>query len=144
MSKFEVTMITYLDERGLVAEIYHDACLWVEISKKDEKVMMEFYSHPHQDHWEFPLEEAMKMLEETKTRFLIKSNSGTFLERMCPPDPQEVNAHAEKILSEIVNHPERIDIPGELKRFGQVIDMYEPSGRGARYDTEGEFICFLE
>ena len=65
-------------------------------------------------------------------------------EGMIPPDPQQVNELAEKILEEILNHPEKKMIQGELQRFGNVVDIYEPSGRGARYSAAGEFIGFLE
>lgn len=56
----------------------------------------------------------------------------------------EVNAHGQKILESILNHPEKKLIPGEFERFGKVVDVYAPSIGGVRYTTEGEFIGFLE
>lgn len=144
MNKFEIEIIHYLEQEGLVAEIYYDSIQWVEITKNKEGVAIKFYSHPDKEYWEFPCEDAIKVLEEAKTKLLMKSNKGSFLERMTPPDPKQVNELAEKILKEILAHPQKKMIQGELKRFGNVVDIYEPSGRGARYSASGEFIGFLE
>jgi len=63
---------------------------------------------------------------------------------MTTQDPKQVNELAEKILKEILDHPQKKMIQEELTRFGNVVDIYEPSGRGVRYTATGEFIGFLE
>ncbi|GAB4192668.1 MAG: hypothetical protein Tsb0015_15040 [Simkaniaceae bacterium] len=144
MNKFAFEIINYLEKGELVAEIYYDSLQWAEISKKNEDIIIKFYPHPKQEYWQFSCEEAIKILEQAKTKLLIKKNKGSFLEKMVPPDPQQVNKLAEKILEEIVNHPEKKLIEAKLQRFGNVVDIYAPDGRGARYSTAGEFIGFLE
>ncbi|NGX38314.1 MAG: hypothetical protein K1000chlam2_01487 [Chlamydiae bacterium] len=144
MHKFEIEIINYLEQEGLVAEIYYDSVQWVEIIKNKKATVIKFHSHPDKECWEFSCEDAIKVLEQAKTKLLMRSNKGSFVEKMIPPDPQQVNEVAEKILEEIVNHPEKKMIQGQLQRFGNVVDIYEPSGRGARYSAAGEFIGFLE
>lgn len=144
MHKFEIEIINYLNQEGLVAEIYYDSIQWVEITKNKEKIAIKFYPHPDKEYWEFPCEDAIKVLEQAKTKLLMQRNKGSFLERMIPQDPAQVNELAEKVLEEILNHPEKKMIQSELKRFGKVVDIYEPNGKGARYSASGKFIGFLE
>jgi hypothetical protein len=143
-NKFEIVMFHSLGKEGLVAEVYHNFCQWAAIFKKDETIIIQFYPHPRQEYWEFPYKEAIKILEQAKMKFLIRRNQGSFLEQAFPPDPQQVNELAEKILKEIVDHPEKKLIKESLHRFGDVVDIYVPDGKGARYSAVGEFIGFLE
>jgi hypothetical protein len=144
MNKFEIEIVNYFEKQKLVAEIYYDSLQWAEIAKKSEGLIIQFSPHPSKAYWEFPCEEAIKTLERAKAQLLITKNTGSFVERMLPVGPIEVNEQAEKILEGIINHPERKVIQGRLERFGDVVDIYAPSMGGARYTIEGEFIGFLE
>lgn len=144
MNKFEIEIVSYFEKEDLVAEIYYNSIQWAEIAKKNEDLIIQFYPHASKEYWEFPCEEAIKTLERAKTKFLTTKNKGSFLERMVPVDPAQVNEQAEKILEGIINHPERKVIQGRLERFGNVVDIYAPNMGGARYTIEGEFIGFLE
>ena len=68
--KFFITIADLPDRENLVAEIVYDDVEWAEISKEGEEVMIQFYSHPRQRYWEFPLEDALAALEKAKKRFL--------------------------------------------------------------------------
>ena len=67
---FRVMIADLPDRENLVAEIVYDHVHWAEISKEGEEVMIQFYSHPRQRYWEFPLEDALAALEKAKKRFL--------------------------------------------------------------------------
>lgn len=144
MSKFEIEIVNYLDKEELVAEIYYESFQWAEIFRKKECILIRFFSYPHKECWEFSCEEALKIIEQAKMKLLIRSNQGNFLEKMTIQDPEQTNRQAEKILKEIINHPDKKIVHEQLERFGEVIGIYDPQGRGARYSTSGEFIGFLE
>ena len=59
-------------------------------------------------------------------------------------NPAQVNAHGQKVLESILNHPEKQLFPAEFGRYGKVVDIYAPGLGGARYSANGEFIGFLE
>jgi len=59
-------------------------------------------------------------------------------------NPAQVNAHGQRILKSILNHPEKQLFPAEFDRYGKVVDIYAPGLGGARYSASGEFIGFLE
>jgi len=63
MNKFAVEIIHYLEHEGPVAEIYYDSSQWAEITKKKEGITIKFYPHPNKEYWEFPCEDAIKILE---------------------------------------------------------------------------------
>lgn len=71
MSKnFTIIVASVPDRDNLVTEIYYNNVQWAEISKEDNKTLIQFYSYPDQDYWEFPLEEALQVLESARDRFL--------------------------------------------------------------------------
>lgn len=142
--KFETKIIRYFDNDRLVAEIYYDSLQWAEIFKKEKELVIEFYSYPEKECWEFPCEEALKTLVQAKNMLLTKSNKPSFLQSESSLDPELINKQAEEVLEKIINHPERKMIEGHLERFGDVVDIYAPDMGGARYNTSGEFIGFLE
>ena len=55
-----------------------------------------------------------------------------------------LNNAAQQQVDDILTSPGSTMIERETGRFGQVIDVYAPDGRGVRYTTEGEFVGFLE
>ncbi|QVL57774.1 MAG: hypothetical protein KFB93_01485 [Simkaniaceae bacterium] len=57
----------------------------------------------------------------------------------------EVNAQGQKILEEILSHPDKTIIEDYKPRFGNVIDIVVPGTGGVRFTSDGkEMICFLE
>lgn len=56
-----------------------------------------------------------------------------------------MNTCGQKVLDEILNHPDKVIIRGYKPRFGDVLDIMVPDGRGVRFTKDGkEMICFLE
>ena len=70
MEKFRITVASLPDRENLVAEILYDNVQWVEISQETEEIIIQFYSHPTKEYWEFSLDEALEALENAKKRFL--------------------------------------------------------------------------
>ena len=70
MEKFCITIASLPNRENLVAEIFYENVQWVEISQETEELIIQFYSHPRQEYWEFPLDEALEALEKAKKRFL--------------------------------------------------------------------------
>ena len=70
MNGFEITIASLPDRERVVAEIYYDNFQWVEISQETNELLIQFYSHPKQDHWEFQLDEAVTVLQEAKKALL--------------------------------------------------------------------------
>ena len=42
----------------------------MEIFQETDKLIIQFYSHPRQQYWEFPFDEAMEVLEQAKKKLL--------------------------------------------------------------------------
>jgi len=59
-------------------------------------------------------------------------------------NPAQVNAHGQKVLESIINHPERVIYERPHPDFGKVIEIVVPDKWGARFTIEGEMIGFLE
>lgn len=62
-------------------------------------------------------------------------------------NPTEVNIQGQKMLDEILNHPDKQIIIQQLKRSNNdtVIDVFIPNGHGARFTKDGkEMVGFLE
>ncbi len=58
--------------------------------------------------------------------------------------PDELNAAGQNRLESIVSDPRRTIMQGFSGRFGNVTDVYSPAGQGARFDSNNQFIHFLE
>ena len=58
-------------------------------------------------------------------------------------NPNKINEQAQKIVLDILNNPHTV-IEKNTGRFGQVVDIIAPDGRGLRYSTDGKLIGFLE
>ncbi|WNW12251.1 hemagglutinin repeat-containing protein [Pseudomonas sp. DTU_2021_1001937_2_SI_NGA_ILE_001] len=58
--------------------------------------------------------------------------------------PSEINAQGQKITDEILKNPETTVTHRDTGRFGKVMDVIAPDGRGLRYDSNGKFIGLLE
>lgn len=140
MSKFEIDIVNYFDREELVAEICFDRNQWAEISPNKGKMLVQFYAHPNKKCWEFSYEEAIKALEQAKDRLLKKSSQTESLFPEPPTDVEQTNKLGQEILEQIISHPQAIIY---ANRFGGK-DIFEPSGRGARFDGEENFLGFLQ
>ena len=73
MDKFRITVASLPDREELVSEILYDGVQWAEISQETNDLVVQFYAHPRQKHWEFSFNEAIKVLEKAKKRLLGES-----------------------------------------------------------------------
>ena len=69
-SKFEIEVACLPSEEDLVCEIYYDGFQWVQIFRKNSQNLIQFYSHPTNNEWEFSLNDALEVLEMAKEKFL--------------------------------------------------------------------------
>ena len=59
-------------------------------------------------------------------------------------NPSKINIQAEKILREILNHPKTNSIVRHHAKFGQILKIRIPNGRGVRFSSDGQkLINFL-
>ena len=66
---FHIDIASLPDRENLVAEIFYKKDQWAEISQElSDEMIAQFYAHPKQNPWEFPLEDALAALEEAKKR----------------------------------------------------------------------------
>ncbi len=59
-------------------------------------------------------------------------------------NPQAINQQAAIVVVEILENPHSTFIQRHHARFGKIIDIYAPDGRGIRYDSQNNFIGFIE
>lgn len=71
MEKFHITIASLPDRERLVAEILYEDVQWAEISQEtDDKLIIQFYSHPKKKYWKFSHDEAVQILEQAKKKLL--------------------------------------------------------------------------
>lgn len=70
VSDFEIIIASDPDRDELIAELYYRGNQWVEISHETNEMLIEFYPHPSEGYWEFPLNEALNALEKAKQRMI--------------------------------------------------------------------------
>ncbi|NGX48222.1 MAG: hypothetical protein K1000chlam3_01612 [Chlamydiae bacterium] len=70
MEKFRITIASLPDREEIEAEILYDGVQWAEISQETDELVVQFYSHPRQKFWEFPLDEALEAPEKAKKKLL--------------------------------------------------------------------------
>ncbi|MBI3211633.1 MAG: hypothetical protein HYZ47_02985 [Simkania negevensis] len=58
--------------------------------------------------------------------------------------PVQVNEQGQKMLESILNHPEKKVVYKNTTSFGEVMDVHAPGIGGARFNSSGEMIGFLE
>jgi len=58
--------------------------------------------------------------------------------------PQSINQQGQHIIDDILTIPGGTTVTRNHARFGQVIEIRSPDGRGVRYAADGKFIGFLE
>ena len=71
MEKFYITVASLPDREQLVSEICYDHLQWVEISQETGALIIEFYFYQKKPYWEFPYDEALKMLKRARNRLLF-------------------------------------------------------------------------
>jgi hypothetical protein len=70
MEKFRITVASLPDREHLVAEILYEGVQWAEISQERGELVIQFYSNPRKKYWEFPMDEALKVLNQAKNKLL--------------------------------------------------------------------------
>lgn len=68
--KFTITIASLPDRERLVAEVFYNNVQWAEISDETNQILIQFYSYPKQDHWEFFLDEALQVLKAARHKFV--------------------------------------------------------------------------
>ncbi|QVL55053.1 MAG: hypothetical protein KFB95_06975 [Simkaniaceae bacterium] len=59
--------------------------------------------------------------------------------------PHEINMQGQRVLDDILNHPDKCILKEPHLNFGEVLDICHPNGHGARFTTDGKkMIGFLE
>jgi filamentous hemagglutinin len=56
----------------------------------------------------------------------------------------DINRAAQDIVDDILTSPGGTSTVITRGRFKGGVDIFDPSGRGVRYDAEGNFVTFLE
>lgn len=57
---------------------------------------------------------------------------------------EAINKQAQNVVDEILTNPKSTQTSRHHARFGQVLEIKSPDGRGLRYDSSGKLIGFLE
>lgn len=70
MDSFRITIATLPDRYYPVVEIFYHGMQWAEISQESDDLIIQFYSPFNETCWEFPLDEALKTLEQAKVKLL--------------------------------------------------------------------------
>jgi hypothetical protein len=89
-----------------------------------------------------------KVIEDIKSGNLTQNEKHGAREGSAFPEPkgnvEAVNNHASDIVSDILSNPASSTTARTTSRFGDVIDVRDPGGRGIRFSKDGKFIGFLE
>ncbi len=72
LKNFRIVVASLPDREEVVSELYYKNYQWVEISQEEgeEKLVVQFYSHPQKEPWVFPFDEALEALQMAKERLL--------------------------------------------------------------------------
>lgn len=70
--KFSIKIVSDTEREFVFAEIYYNNEQWAEISIEGDKPLLALFSPINQKFWEFPLDEALKVLEIGKKKLLGK------------------------------------------------------------------------
>ncbi len=70
MAQFRITIASLPDRERPVAEILYEGVQWAEISQEMGELIIQFYAHPKQKYWEFPVDDVLKTLEQAKNKLL--------------------------------------------------------------------------
>jgi hypothetical protein len=67
---FEIEIASIPTQENLVSEIFYDGVQWVQIFQHNGELLIQFYSYPNQEYWEFPFDLAIQVLEKAKNRLI--------------------------------------------------------------------------
>ena len=70
IDNFRIVIASVPDRENCVCEIFYNHTEWAEISQEGNEILIQFYPHPSQDYWEFPMDVALDILQKAKKRFL--------------------------------------------------------------------------
>jgi len=68
--KFEIEVASIPSQENLVSEIFYNGVQWAQIIQESGGLVIQFYSNPKSEYWEFPLELAIEALENAKKKLL--------------------------------------------------------------------------
>ena len=71
IKRFRIVIAEVADHEYSVCEIYYQLDKWAVIRQENVPVV-QFFSPKSQEHWEFPLEIAIEVLQKAKAIFLTK------------------------------------------------------------------------
>ena len=67
---FSIKIVSDTSREKVFAEIYYNNEEWAEISQEEEKPLIAFFRPIHKKYWEFPLDEALDVIEKAKKELL--------------------------------------------------------------------------
>ena len=70
MKDFYIAILDVSTRENLIAEIHYNARQWAEISQETEDMLIQLYTYPRQEFWEFPLDLTIEALEKAKVGLL--------------------------------------------------------------------------
>lgn len=70
INNFRIVIASLPDRKNCVCEIYYNHIQWAEISDENGCILVQFYPHPSQNYWEFPIDVVLEILEKAKKKFL--------------------------------------------------------------------------
>ena len=70
LENFKIEVVDLPTREDLVAEIFYKKIQWAQISFEQEKLMIQFYSHPFEEYWEIPCDDALQALQLAKNNLL--------------------------------------------------------------------------
>ena len=73
MEKFRIIIASLPDRERPVAEIAYENVQWAEISYETDELIVQFYPHPRQKHWEFSFDEAFEFFQRERVCLLSSS-----------------------------------------------------------------------
>jgi hypothetical protein len=68
---FRLVIASLPDRKNCVCEVYYKRVQWVEISQEDTIMNIQFYPHPTEAYWEFPVDVALDILQKAKKKFVF-------------------------------------------------------------------------
>lgn len=69
INDFRIVIASLPNRENCVCEIYYKHVQWAEISQENTEAVVQFYSHPTEKYWEFPIDIAIEILQKAKSIF---------------------------------------------------------------------------
>ncbi len=70
LGKFKIEIVSLPMCEDLVSEIFYEGFQWVQIYRKNNELLIQFYPHPQSEFWEFPVDLAIQALEKARSRLI--------------------------------------------------------------------------